>query len=190
MDEETLSLGENDENAPGSRFVSVHPSQDSLSFIAKTSTYNLNENIIKLKEVKEILVADSIVNPTEDFIIEKDAFIPTISNARILANTTTKYHEFSNSNINILGRNNYTASGDYTYVDALGQEQYIFFSNISVNNENNTVGTGQVDDSSPFNIGSKFLFKGNVNITASNRLLTFDGFFRIKSNCNLIDDQW
>ena len=190
MDEETLTLGENDENARGTKFVSVHPSQDSLSFIAKTSSYNLNENIIKLKEVKEILVADAIVNPTEDFIIEKDAFIPTISNARILANATTKYHEFSNSNINIIGRNNYTASGDYTYVDALGQEQYIFFSNISVNNENNTVGTGQVDDSSPFNIGTKFLFKGNVNLTSSNRLLTFDGFFRIKSNCNLIDEQW
>ena len=75
-------------------------------------------------------------------------------------------------------------------MDALGQEQYIFFSNISVNNENNTVGTGQVNDSSPFNIGSKFLFKGNVNLTASNRILTFDGFFRIKSNCNLIDEQW
>ena len=69
MDEETLTLGENDENARGTKFVSVHPSQDSLSFIAKTSSYNINENIIKLKEVKEILVADAIVNQTEDFII-------------------------------------------------------------------------------------------------------------------------
>ena len=187
MDEETLSLGENDENAHGSRFVSVHPSQDSLSFIAKTSTYNLKENIIKLKEVEEILVADAIVNPTEDFIIEKDIYSNDIK-CRILANTTTKYHEFSNSTINILGRNNYTARGDYTYVDGLGQEQYIFFSNISVNNENKTIGTGQVNDSSPLNIGSKFLFKGNVNLISSNRLLTFDGFFKIKSNCNLIDE--
>ena len=45
-------------------------------------------------------------------------------------------------------------------MDKLGQEQYIFFSNISVNNENKTIGTGQVNDSSPLNIGSKFLFKG------------------------------
>ena len=49
-----------------------HPSQDSLSFIGKTSSYNLNENIIKLKEVVEIFVAADVVNPTEDFIIEKD----------------------------------------------------------------------------------------------------------------------
>ena len=56
MDEETLTLGENDENARGTKFVSENPSQDSLSLDNKTSSYNLNENIIKLKEVKEILV--------------------------------------------------------------------------------------------------------------------------------------
>mgnify|MGYP000489087505 CR=1 FL=1 len=42
-----ITLGDENENSEGSRFVSVHPEQDSLSFIAKTSTYNLKDNIIK-----------------------------------------------------------------------------------------------------------------------------------------------
>ena len=42
----------------------------------------------------------------------------------------------------------------------------------------------------PFKIGSKFIFKGIVNLIAPNRLLTFDGFFKMKSNCNLIKEEW
>ena len=29
-----------------------------------------------------------------------------------------------------------------------------------------------------------------MNLTATNRLLTFDGFFKMKSNCNLIKEEW
>ena len=33
-----LTLGDQDQDSKGSKFVSVHPKQDSLSFVAKTST--------------------------------------------------------------------------------------------------------------------------------------------------------
>ena len=66
-------------------------------------------------------------------------FIPTISNATILANNSTKYHEFTSASVNIDGGKKYTASGDYTYKDALGEEQHIFFSDISVNDEKFTI---------------------------------------------------
>ena len=191
MDEEMLSLGDQDESSKGSQFVSVHPKQDSLSFIAKTSTYNLKDNIINVFGVNEILVADAAIYPSEEgFVVEKNAFIPTISNARILANVSTKYHEFSNSNVNIDGGKKYTASGDYTYKDALGKEQHIFFKEILVNNENITIASGEVNNSEPFKIGSKFIFKGSVNLLASNRLLTFDGFFKMDNKCDIITEEW
>ena len=121
MDEELLTLGDLDENSKGSKFVSIHPKQDSLSFIAKTSTYNLKDNIINVQGVNEILVADAAIYPSsEGFIVEKNAFIPTITSARILTNTSTKYHEFTNAIVNIDGGNKYTASGDYTYKDING----------------------------------------------------------------------
>ena len=90
----------------------------------------------------------------------------------------------------LMGVKNIQLSGDYTYKDALGEEQHIFFSDISVNDEKSTIGRGEVDNSEPFKIGSKFLFKGTVNLKASHRLLTFDGFFKMKSNCNLIKEEW
>jgi hypothetical protein len=191
MDEELLTLGDLDENSKGSKFVSVHPKQDSLSFIAKTSTYNLKDNIISVQGVNDILIADAAIYPSDEgFIVEKNAFIPTITAARIIANTGTQYHEFSNASVNIDGGSKYTASGDYIYKDVNGQEQHIFFKEISVNKEDSTVAIGEVGNNEPFNIGSKFIFKGNVNLFASNRLLTFDGFFKIDNKCDLISEEW
>ena len=79
-----LTLGDQDQESKGSKFVSVHPGQDSLSFVAKTSTYNLKDNVINVNGVNEILVADVIINPSQGFTVEKDAFIPTILNAEFL----------------------------------------------------------------------------------------------------------
>ena len=56
-------------------------------------------------------------------------------------------------------------SGDYTYKDDLGEEQHIFFSDISVNDEKSTIARGEVDKAEPFKMGSKFIFKGTVNLT-------------------------
>ena len=104
-----LTLGDQDQDSKGSKFVSVHPKQDSLSFVAKTSTYNLKDNVINVNGVNDILVADVIVYPSQGFIVEKDVFIPTISNATILLdNNSTQYHEFTNASVNIDGGKKYT----------------------------------------------------------------------------------
>lgn len=190
MDEELLTLGDENENSEGSRFVSVHPQQDSLSFIAKTSAYNLKDNIISVFGVNEILVADVVVYPSAGFVVEKNAFIPTISDARILANTETKFHEFDDAIINIDGGEKYTASANYTYKDALGKEQKIFFDKISVDESGHSVANGKVENDSPFRIGSKYIFKGKVNLIANNRLLNFDGFFKMDNKCELIKEEW
>ena len=191
MDADLLTLGDQQESSKGSKFVSVHPQQDSLSFVAKTSTYDLKENIISVFGVNEILVADAAIYPSEEgFMVERNAFIPTIISARILTNTGTKYHEFSNASVNIDGGKKYSAHGDYTYKDALGTEQHLFFNEILVNNENTTIASAEVDNEEPFKIGSKFIFKGNINLVASNRLLTFNGFFKMDNKCDIITEEW
>ena len=191
MKEKMLTLGDQEGTSKGTKFVSVHPGQDSLSFVAKTSTYDLQENIINVFGVNEILVADVAIYPSEDgFSVEKNAFIPTISGARILANVHTKYHEFTNANVNIDGGNKYTASADYTYVDAQKVEQHIFFRQITVNEDTSTIAIGEVDNEDPFKIGSKFNFKGNVNLMAEDRYLTFDGYLNLNNKCDLITQDW
>lgn len=194
MDNETLTLGDQDNNSNsiGSKFVSVHPKQDSLSFFAKTSIYDLKDNIISVFGVDEILVADAAIypSPKKGFFIKKDAFIPTIENARIITNVATKYHEFSDATINLIGNKKYQASGNYTYKDILGNEQHIFFKEISVDKENNTIASGEVDDDKYFKIGSNFQFKGSVNLLASNKYLTFNGYFKANNKCSLIKQEW
>ena len=59
--------------------------------------------------MNDILVADVIIYPSKGFLVEKDAFIPTISDARILANNSTQYHQFTNASVNIDGGKKYTA---------------------------------------------------------------------------------
>ena len=188
MDQEILTLGDLNESSVGSRFVSVHPQQDSLSFVAKNSSYSLKDNIISVFNVEEIFIADAAIYPSSGFLIKKNAVIPTISNARILANTETKFHNFSNANIDIIGGVSYSASGDYTYIDALGEKQNIFFNEIAVNKDNITFASASLNNNQIFNIGSKFIFKGIVNLLASNSLLTFDGFFKVDNKCDLISE--
>ena len=72
MAEDLLTLGDVDADTEGSKFVSIHPNYDSLSFVAKTSTYNLKDNIISVQGVNEILVADAAIYPSKGFVIEKN----------------------------------------------------------------------------------------------------------------------
>ena len=53
MDKEMLTLGDQDQNSKGSKFVSVHPKQDSLAFVAKTSSYNLRDNVTNVNNLFE-----------------------------------------------------------------------------------------------------------------------------------------
>tara|TARA_B100000902_G_C27292293_1_gene907851 strand:- start:838 stop:2373 length:1536 start_codon:yes stop_codon:yes gene_type:complete len=186
-----LILGDNNEDSEGSTFVSIHPDQDSLSFIAKNSTYNLKTNIINLFGVDEILVADAIVYPSsEGFIIERDAKIPTINNVKIVADTSKQFHVFTNVNLDLDGRRNYIANGDYTYVDDFGAKQNIFFKEIYSNKEGVTQANASIDENKPFNLGSQFKFKGTVNLMSSNKNLSFDGYFKINNICSLINSDW
>lgn len=191
MEDQMLLLGDQDENSLGSRFISIHQDQDSLSFVAKTSTFNLKDNIINVFDVAEISIADAIIYPNrEGFFIEKDGFIPTITDATILVDTTFNFHEFTNVEINILGKNQYNAFGDYTYFDALGEQQEIFFRDIHLNDDNVTIAFADIEDDNFFKISSKFDFKGTIELDALRQFLTFNGYFKINSNCKLFNKEW
>ena len=191
MDNEMLILGDNNQDSEGSMFVSTHPDQDSLSFIAKNSTYNLKNNVINLFGVDEILVADVTIYPSsKGFVIERDAKIPTITDVKIIADTMKQFHVFNNVNLDLDGRQSYTANGNYTYVDDFGVKQNIFFNEIYTNKEGFTEANANINESEPFNLGSQYKFKGTVNLIASNKNLNFDGYFKIKKFCNLINADW
>ncbi|MBC8265882.1 MAG: hypothetical protein H8E84_02855 [Flavobacteriales bacterium] len=191
MKQQLLELGETSESSLGTEFVSSHPQQDSVSFIAKTATYSLKDYVIHANGVEKIEIADAIIYPDSGMlIVEKKAQIRTLEDATIVANTLTEYHTFKNTTVYIKGKNKYTASGEYTYKDELNKEQNIFFSNINVNDDNITIAKGSVDEESPFKLGAKFSFKGDVNLIANDKYLTFDGYFKMDHQCSFIPIEW
>ena len=134
MDNEQLTFGNNDPlSTSRSEFISVNIDQDSLSFYAKSAGYSLKDFIIYAEGVDSILVADAIIFPdSAKLTVARNAKIQTLNNSRITLDSLVRYHNFNNASVDIIGKNNYSASGDYVYKDALENEQPIYFSEISV----------------------------------------------------------
>jgi hypothetical protein len=169
----------------GSEFISIHPDQDSLSFISTVSTYNLKEFILTAEDVKYIRVADAAIFPADrKIVINKGAKMNTISDAKILTNTVTRHHEIYDAVVDIKGKKKYSGIGNYDYVDEKEVRQKIFLKDIGVDPSYQTVGNGYVSDSTGFTISNDFDFAGNILLYANREFLNFDGGFRIRHTCN------
>ncbi len=175
----------------GSEFISIHPDQDSLSFISTIATYNLKDFTLNAEDVKYIRVADAAIFPVDrTIIIKPDAKMNTLADAKILANTVTRYHEIYDAVVDIKSKNNYIGIGDYDYVDEKGTRQKIFLKNVGVDPTHQTVGDGTVSDTTGFKISNDFNFTGRVFLSANNQFLNFDGGFMIHESCNPGRDSW
>lgn len=168
----------------GSEFISTHPDQDSLKFISPKANYDLKKYIIKAHEVKYINVADSRIYTSDGEIkVEKNAKIDPLLDAKIITNSTTKYHTITNSTVNIKARRNYTAEGDYQYIDASGGKQLVHFNNIRVDSLYQTVASGDIDESQNFMLSPYFSFKGNTRIEANKLGMYFKGGTKLVHDC-------
>lgn len=180
-----------DVDLEGSEFISTHPNQDSLRFISTVATFNLSDNIIEATDVKYIRVADAAIFPSDKkVIIRADAELNDFKDAKILANTINKYHEFYNADISISSRRKYEGKGDYDYVDVTGYKQKIKMTEIGVDNSLNTRSVGNIAAREGFMLSSNFDYMGSVNISARDEFATFEGGFRIRHTCNPGTRQW
>jgi hypothetical protein len=174
----------------GSEFISIHPKQDSLSFLAPRAKYDLKQNIITATEVSYINVADAMIYPDSGkVIIYKKARMEILKNAKIVANYVTKYHKVYNATIEITGKRKYDGSGYYNYVDELNQETEIFFTRVYADTSGQTNGTGEIPDSLNFTLSPQFAYYGKILLRATNQFLTFDGYTKINHTCE-IDKSW
>jgi len=175
----------------GSEFISVAPGQDSLRFKAPYAKYSLVDYLIKAEKVALIRTADAAVTPDSGkVVIEKEARMRTLTNARILANTTTKYHDIFNATVDIQGRKKYQGSGDYNYVDEDKAKHLIHLHSIGVDTSLQTVASGSIPDSTMFQLSAQFLFKGDVRLEANNEFVTFTGYAKPNFRCEKIEKNW
>lgn len=166
-------------------FTSIHKTQDSLTFQGETALYNLKTAELNIGGVPSIVSCDATIFPKGGKVdIEVGAKITTLEDARIVADTTNKYHEFTGVTVDIFGRKDYKAKGYYLY-NLPSRDQKILFENIigqrvgkGAHSEKGTLTTAttEVDENAHFYIDERTKFKGIISLRANEKELDFDGF--------------
>ncbi|MFO7789115.1 MAG: hypothetical protein R6V32_00955, partial [Bacteroidales bacterium] len=175
----------------GPKFISVHPDQDSLNFVAPVATYDLENYIISADGVRFLRVADATIYTGDGkVVVEKDAVMQPLQDAEIIANTTNRFHTIKDATVNIQGRKSYTAYGDYEYVDKAGKTQVFHLNKVGVDETGQTYAKGAIAEPDEFSLSPNFYFHGNVELYASQENLVFDGGAKIKHQCQNIQSAW
>ena len=179
------------ENRTVSNFVSIEPSQDSLHFLSTHATYQVGEDILQCKGVKEIAIADSRVFPDSGAVtIRRDADMDELSNARLIANATTQYHLIERAQLKIEGRYAFHGSGEYQYKGSDKTIQALILDEIGVNETIETYGTGSVYSRDNFMLDPNFQFAGNFILSAGSEFLTFSGGAQMTQTCRQFQPAW
>ena len=170
------------------RFVSTAPERDSLYFEGATAQYNLAGSALEIGGVPVVASADAYIFTADGNVsIGEGGQMATLTNARIIADTATRYHLIDSATVDIQGRKAYTARGYYRY-DLPGREQRVLFAEVvgervgkgeSSDKGAVTRASGEVPPSKKFYIDDKLRFQGIIGLDASREALAFDGFAQI-----------
>jgi len=180
-----------DVDLSGSEFISTHPEQDSLKFFSLNAIYDIEESVIYAQDVKILKIADAAIFPGEGNItIREDAKMDPLMNSVIIADTINRRHTIYNADVNVLSSNKYIASGNYDYIDEVGQIQQVFFEKVSVDSAYHTYGLTNITDTISFALSPYFDFRGNIKFYADRDFLTFDGGYRVNEDCDPMPGSW
>ncbi len=189
MDKSQVELGAS-EFGLGSKFVSVHPDQDSLRFVSTAASYSLKDYIIEAGGVEKIVVADAEIYPNEGSVtVETGAFMQTLENATLLVNRDERFHQLFDATISIQGRYSYTGEGTITYQGRNVDEQNIRFTNLMVRDEQ-TIGEGMIPEEMRFAFNPQFGFKGAVRLEGNHKELFYEGAYQVRHECSIIPNTW
>lgn len=187
----TAAAGAEDLQLSGSNFISIHPAQDSLSFMAPKARYDLKRHLITANDVVHMLVADALITPDSMRLrIRKNAVMDPLVNAVITANHVDRFHTIRDARVDIKARRNFTASGVIDHVDEEGRRFPVNLPNIYVDSTYQTRARGRITREEDFQLSPAFDFFGDVFLTASIKHLTFRGSTRIQHGCNGLERNW
>jgi len=186
-----------DGNIEKSYFYSTRPDQDSLVFNATNAVYDMEKLTLNVYGIPYIKVADGLVYPDSNkVIVEENAVMRTLKNARIVLDSVTKYHNLYDGIIDILGRKKFAGEATYQYVN-LGADTLSFkFQDFRlVESEKkregaHTVAMGAIREEDSLEVAPKILYKGKVTLFAEKKFLAFDGFLKLDLKGALSYSQW
>ncbi|MFT5833785.1 MAG: hypothetical protein ACI97N_001414 [Cognaticolwellia sp.] len=191
MNKKEISFESTNDNAV---FVSTNEAQFGLKFSGERANYNLETNLLKIKGVPEIKVADALIIPNEGLVeIEANAEMKPLEKATIIADTLNRFHVIKDAQTFITSKKSYQANnGTYDY-DVSGKKQQIIFRSIIVTNQKKralvTKANGSLLQANQFIIDKNVNFKGKVELDSRYKALNFDGYSKINVP-KLLGAQW
>jgi hypothetical protein len=172
-------------------FVSSDPKQQQLQFPAKEAFYRLDNQEIRVNGVPAIEVADALITPdSAKLVIQNTGLIRTLERATVEADRSSKMHKIYDAKINIFSRAEYEGAGKYNYIEINAKKQFIQFDNIEVNSSNTTVASGEIRESDVFYLTERILFRGQAELDASRKFLSFEGEVKIESENPVFKGAW
>lgn len=172
-------------------FTSTDPARNNLSFTANSSDYDEINKTLITKGADSIVVGDIYIYPENgEIIIQDGGKLKNLKNAIIVINRPEHRHEIVNASVNIYGKNNYTAEGDYYYTDQASRKFIIHFNSIGMNAAGNTFAKGTIQVEDKFNLSPAFEFVGEAELKADRKFLTFKGSLKLIHDCPGISKNW
>ncbi len=171
------------------KFVSIDPKQDSLMFFGSVANYYTGNHKIIVKDVQKIIVADIVVTPSSDVIIDKNGEMEKLLKTTVKARGI---HNITEVDIKINSSNSYVASsGIYQYEDMNKKLQNINFDNITYSEQKEaSIAHGHIEQYENFTLNPWFDYYGDVYFNASKDRLRFEGYAKIKHSCNMAKPKW
>jgi hypothetical protein len=186
-----LKYGFKDKQLTGATFTSVKHGQDSLNFVSPLAVYDYANDIIRATQVQYIEVADARVFPYNgNVVIEAEAKMQPFVNAKIMANTETRFHNIYQAEVNIEGKLKYSGKGKYDYIDENNKVQTIVFNNIGVDTAFHTIAEGNLTEPDEFTLNPNFKYQGKVFLKSAEKFLNFNGAVHIVDTCPNYGRSW
>jgi len=186
LPENDVDIGIDSLRTNGPTYLSVHPQQDSLNFVAPEAVYDYGARMLHASGVPFIEVADAFVFPYEkELDIGYRATMSLLNDAKVLASQVNRQYLIYDAAIAVNGARDYSGLGYYDYLDAFGNAYQLFFDKIWVDTSILTLATGNVAEDAPFMLSPYFDFQGEVELSADSPFLSFDGGTRLVHSCDI-----
>ena len=180
-----------------SYFYSTRLDQDSLVFNATDAVYDITALTLNINGIPYIKVADGKIFPDSNkVVIQENAVMVTLKNAKITLDTVNEYHHLYNGTIDIHGRKKFNGQATYQYVNLGSDTLAIKFEDFKLVQAErkkegaHTVATALIKESDSLLIAPRVFYKGSVTMYANNKVLSFDGAVKLDLKGALSYSQW
>lgn len=177
----------------GAVLISTRKDQDSLCFATPQATYLMREQKMAANHVKQMLLGDAalLLTPGRDTVtLRHGALMDRINNAKLVASRNNKRLSFYNVAVNVGGRNGFTGTGEYTYIDKYQKKDTIRFGTITLDTTYRTIAYADIAENQDFFLSPYFRFKGKVIARSEQQHLLFDGGAQLTHKHKTLAKNW